>query len=135
MDRVPVDMRVLGRMLPATQLRINVELPLAMPLRRLHDLLLQAVACIGRHVPELRDALPMFNGQYGETLGAVFGRTLRELLPPGSYVTTDSSASQRVLHVGNSVDDLMRSRLIAQALECREHIQIQVWSTLRRPRH
>lgn len=116
-DRVPVDMRVLGRILPVTPWRIQEELPEAMPLRRLHDLLQHATACIGRHVPELHAALPMSNGHYPETLGVVFGTDRRELLAPGAYVLTDSSPSQRVLYVGSSVDGVMRSRLISHLYE------------------
>lgn len=112
-DRVPVDMRVLGRILPVTPWRIREELPEAMPLRQLHDLLQQGTDCVGRHVPELQAALPMSNGHYPETLGVVFGTNQRELLAPGAYVITDSGPSQRVLYIGSSVDGVMRSRLIS----------------------
>jgi hypothetical protein len=127
-DRVPVDMRVLGRILPITPLRIEEQLPEAMPLRQLHELLELAGECIGRHVPELRGALPLSNGHYSELLGVLFGGTQRELLAPGTYVITDSSPSQRVLYVGSTVDGVMRSRLISHIYEeGRVHLSQQAY--------
>ncbi|NWG74701.1 MAG: hypothetical protein HXY24_08860, partial [Rubrivivax sp.] len=116
-DRVPVDMRLLGRMLPARPFAVAEYLPQAMPLRQLHSLFEQARLCIEQYVPELRGALAMSNGHYPELLSVAFGGHKRELLSPGTYIITDSSAAQRVLYVGSSVDGAVRARLISHLYE------------------
>lgn len=116
-DRVPIDMRVLGRILPTTPLSIREQLPDAMPLRQLSVLMESGAALIEQHMPELQGQLGMSNGHYSELLGVLFGGHQRELLVPGTYVLTDSSPSQRVLYIGSSVDGSIRSRLIAHTFE------------------
>ena len=107
-DRVPTDMRVLGRILPASPWRIVDEMPNAMALQQLHSMFQHAGACIGQHIPALEGVLSMSTGHYTETLGVAFGTDLRELLSPGAYIITDSSAAQRVMYVGSSVDGCWR---------------------------
>lgn len=116
-DRVPVDMRVLGRILPTTPLHIRERLHRAMPLRHLNAMLELGAEVISRRLPELQGQLSLSNGHYAEVLGVLFGGHQRELLVPGTYVLTDSSPSQRVLYIGSSVDDAIRSRLISHLFE------------------
>lgn len=117
LDRVPVDMRLLGRMLPLAPMSVVEYLPAAMPLRQLHALFEQARERIEHHLPELRGTLAMTNGHYPEMLSVAFGGHQRELLSPGTYIITDSSAAQRVLYVGSSVDGAIRARLISHLYE------------------
>lgn len=116
-DRVPMDMRFLGRILPSLPLKIPDRLHGAMPLRQLSDLLLQATNLLGSHLPELQGQISLSTGHYSELLGVVFGGHARELLVPGAYIVTDSSPARRVMYVGSSVDGYVRARLISHVFE------------------
>lgn len=128
LDRVPIDIRLFGRLLPSTPLDVQDGLAEALPLRQLHELLEPAASYLSVQLPELSGQLPMSNGHYPELLGVLFGGHQRELLAAGTYVLTDSSPAQRVLYVGSSVDGSMRSRLISHLFEQgRGHLSQQAY--------
>jgi hypothetical protein len=111
-DRVPVDLRLPGRMIPLNPLTIADTRAEWMPLAYLDGALQQLNELLKWHVPEYPEDLTLTFGHYPEVAGLAFGGQQRELLVPGLYVITDSGPHNRVLYLGSSVDATARLRLI-----------------------
>lgn len=112
-DRVPMDMRLLGRMIPIVPLRVGDTHPNWLPLAELNRALQRALATVRAECPTLTADLMLTSGHYPELATLPFGGLRRELLEPGLYIITDAGPEQRVLYVGSACDSTVRSRLIS----------------------
>jgi hypothetical protein len=112
-DRVPFDMRILGRIVPQQPLDIVDTHEGWAPLRELAVSLERALGIVEAHVPELVDVLQLSNGHYPEVAALPFGGQQREMLTTGMYVLTDSGPAQRILYVGSGSDSTVRARVIS----------------------
>lgn len=116
-DRVPMDMRLLGRIVPSAPRAVSETHPGWMSLARLDQALVDAFATVSVQCPVLADALRLSNGHHPELATLPFGGLGRELLSAGLYVITDASPLQRVLYVGSSCDGTVRGRLISHLFD------------------
>ena len=112
-DRVPMDMRVLGRLVPLEPEEVDDTVDKWLPLSHLADAIDKLGPWMDRRVAGLMQQLQLSTGYYPHMAKLPFGEQRRDLLVPGMYVISDTSPAQRVLYVGSSVDNSVRSRLIA----------------------
>jgi hypothetical protein len=112
-DRVPMDMRVLGRLVPLEPEEVDDTVGEWLPLADLALAVDELWPWLNQRVADLPQALRLSTGFYPHMAKLPFGEQRRDLLVPGMYVITDTGPSQRVLYVGSSVDNNVRSRLIA----------------------
>jgi len=118
-DRVPMDMRLLGRMMPAEPLAVGDTHSTWLPLSDLHRALDGAFSTVYVECPALTGQLAMSHGHYPELLSLPFGGLSRDLLVHGLYIVTDAGPQQRVLYVGSACDSTVRSRLICHLFDDR----------------
>jgi hypothetical protein len=112
-DRVPLDLRILGRVVPLEPAAADDTSTAWLPVSKLA----RAIDCVSRlldqRLPGLPESLTLSMGYYPQVARLPFGEPRRDLLVPGMYVITDTSREQRVLYVGSSVDNSVRSRLVS----------------------
>ena len=126
LDRVPMDMRVLGRIFPTVPLSVGDTHPTWLPLAELNRVLQRAFATVRVECPTLTAELVLTSGHYPELATLPFGGLRRELLEPGLYIITDAGPEQRVLYVGSACDSTVRSRLISHLFDDRRLYKAQV---------
>lgn len=112
-DRVPMDMRILGRLVPLEPKEVDNTVDEWLPLGRLSKAIDRIAPWLDVRVAGLSHRLQLSAGYYPHMAKLPFGDQRRDLLAAGMYVITDSSPDQRVLYVGSSVDNTVRTRLIA----------------------
>ena len=112
-DRVPMDLRVLGRVVPLEPATVDATLQSWLPVARLAHAITDISQWLEQRVAGLPAQLQLSVGYYPLMAKLPFGDQRRDLLAVGMYVITDSSLDQRVLYVGSSVDNNVRTRLIA----------------------
>ncbi len=115
-DRVPMDMRLLGRLVPLEPGAVDDTVDTWLPVAELAEAIAGLRPWFDRRVAGLPQTLQLSAGYYPHMAKLPFGDQRRDLLTAGMYVITDSSPEQRVLYVGSSVDNTVRSRLIAHLL-------------------
>lgn len=111
-DRVPHDMRVLGRMVPIQPAVVQESHAAWTSMHRLDVAIAVALNVVQQHLGEPAP-LELTYGHYPEVSRLPFGCTRRELLVPGCYIITDTSPWQRILYAGSSCDGTVRQRLIS----------------------
>jgi hypothetical protein len=112
-DRVPLDMRLLGRLVPLEPEEVDDTVDAWLPLSNLAHAIDRLRPWIGQRVVGLPQALQLSSGFYPHMAKLPFGGQHRDLLVPGMYVITDTSREHRMLYVGSSVGNSVRSRLIS----------------------
>jgi hypothetical protein len=112
-DRVPMDMRILGRLVPLEPKEVDDKVDGWLPLVRLSKVIDRIAPWLDARVPGLPHRLQLSTGYYPHMAKLPFGDQRRDLLAAGMYVITDSSPDQRILYVGSSVDNTVRTRLIS----------------------
>lgn len=116
-DRVPLDLRLLGRLLPLQPAATHDEQPGWLSMHELSEGIDRANRLIRKRIANLPVDLQLTSGFYPQVVQLPFGCERRELLVPGMYGLVDSSVAGRLLYVGSSVDNTMRSRLICHLFE------------------
>lgn len=111
-DRVPLDMRILGRVVPLEPAVADETSPSWLPVSQLAEAIDCVSPLLDQRLPGLPESLALSMGYYPQMARLPFGEQRRDLLVPGMYVITDTSPEQRVLYVGSSVDNSVRSRLV-----------------------
>jgi hypothetical protein len=112
-DRVPMDMRVLGRIVPLEPGAVDDTVDAWLPVANLAEAIDGLGPWLDQRVAGLSQTLQLSAGYYPHMAKLPFGDQRRDLLAAGMYVISDSSPEQRVLYVGSSVDNTVRSRLIS----------------------
>lgn len=112
-DRVPMDMRVLGRLVPLEPEEVGDTVDAWLRLANVAEAIAELGPWFDQRVAGLPQTLRLSTGFYPHMAKLPFGDQRRDLLTAGMYVITDSSPDQRVLYVGSSVDNTVRTRLIA----------------------
>lgn len=112
-DRVPMDMRILGRLVPLEPEDVDDTVESWLPLASLSRAIDRIAPWLDVRAPGMSHRVQVSSGYYPHMARLPFGDQRRDLLSAGMYVITDSSPDQRVLYVGSSVDNTVRSRLIA----------------------
>lgn len=113
-DRVPLDVRSLGRMVPHVPSHEGLgEGTPSVGLAELAHALGRGIELIQAILPGLSSELKLTVGHYPEMSALPFGGLQRELLQPGAYFLVDSSKRMGVLYGGSSVESTIRSRLIS----------------------
>lgn len=112
-DRVPLDLRILGRVVPLEPAAAKGTSLSWLPVSKLATAIDSVSQLLDQRLPGLPEPLVLSMGYYPQVVRVPFGEHRRDLLVPGMYVITDTSREQRVLHVGSSVDNSVRSRLVS----------------------
>lgn len=112
-DRVPLDMRILGRVVPLEPAVADETSPSWLPVSQLARAIDRVSGLLDQRLPGLPESLTLSMGYYPQVARLPFGEQRRDLLVPGMYVITDASPDKRVLYVGSSVDNSVRSRLVS----------------------
>jgi hypothetical protein len=112
-DRVPLDLRILGRMLPIEPARVEDTQPTWLALHDLDQALKRVSRLLERRLKNLSATLELSVGFYPQMARLPFGEQRRDLLVPGMYALTDASPARRLLYIGSSVDGSVRSRLVS----------------------
>lgn len=85
-DRVPLDLRVPGRMMPLEPLAVHDTSEAWLPLDELEHALRKIQPLVLEHAHMTCEPLDLNRGHYGELAALAFGGQRRELLTPGLYV-------------------------------------------------
>ena len=112
-DRVPLDLRILGRVVPLEPANADDTSPSWLPVSQLASAIDRVSQLLVQRMPDMPESLVLSVGYYPQVARLPFGEQRRDLLVPGMYVITDTSPDQRVLYVGSSVDNSVRSRLVS----------------------
>lgn len=112
-DRVPMDLRILGRLVPLEPEAVDETVPSWLPVAQLADAIAQANQRLTQRFVGMPVALQLSAGYYPQMAKLPFGDQRRDLLAAGMYVITDYSIKKRILYVGSSVDNTVRTRLIS----------------------
>jgi hypothetical protein len=116
-DRVPLDLRVPGRMVPREPLCIADTYDAWLPAATLQQALCTAAPIVARHVIGYPEPIELSGEHYRELAELPFGGQRRELLSPGLYVVTDTGPARRILYVGSGCDSTVRSRLVSHLFD------------------
>jgi hypothetical protein len=106
-------MRILGRVVPLAPELTDHSSSTWLPLTLLSQAVDEAGRLLMQRLPGLPLSLMLSAGYYPQMARLPFGEQRRDLLVAGMYVITDTSPDRRVLYVGSSVDNSVRSRLVS----------------------